>query len=191
MMIDKKRGKNCSALTVDVRLLRVGHQPAVVPVVGHAVVVVVVVAGVAFAVAVVVGLVAVGDVGAVVPGVLLAVLVNVLVVITPVSHQVVVGVPLRNGSPPHPPAKCTYGRCCFSFFFAFPPLTVRCLPAVGCVGEDSCRTGHRRRPSRCLSARRCRPKRSCRAHLEPLVKESGQVRQYQMAALSKFDVRKP
>lgn len=121
MMIDKKRGKNCSALTVDVRLLRVGHQPAVVPVVGHAVVVVVVVAGVAFAVAVVVGLVAVGDVGAVVPGVLLAVLVNVLVVITPVSHQVVVGVPLRNGSPPHPPAKCTYGRCCFSFFFAFPP----------------------------------------------------------------------
>lgn len=84
-----------ASLTVRVLLVPVGHQSAVVPVIRDTVVVVVMVAGVPFAVLVVVGLVAVGDVRTVVQRVLVAVLVDIIVVVTHVPHQVAVGVQLQ------------------------------------------------------------------------------------------------
>ena len=99
LTIDAKESKlivrsGSDVLTVGVHLVLVGRQPAVVLLVGDAVVVIVVVAGVALAVLVLVGLVGVGHVGAVVQVVLVAVLVDVLVVVALVSHQVVVNVRL-------------------------------------------------------------------------------------------------
>lgn len=82
-------------LTVRVQLVPVGHQSAVVPVIRYTVVVIIVVAGVSLPVLVVVSLVAVGDVGTVVQRVLVAILVDVIAVITHVSHQVTVGVQLQ------------------------------------------------------------------------------------------------
>lgn len=82
-------------LTIRIQLVPVGHQSAVVPVIRYTVVVVVMVAGVSLPVLVVVGLVAVGDVGTVVQRVLVAVLVDVIVVVAHVPHQVAVRVKLQ------------------------------------------------------------------------------------------------
>lgn len=90
-----------ATLTVRVQLVPVGHQPAVVPVIRDAVVVIVVVAGVSLPVLVVVCLVAVGDVGTVVKRVLVAVLIDVLVVVTHVPDQVTVRVELQTHTRMH------------------------------------------------------------------------------------------
>jgi hypothetical protein len=75
-------------LTIRVQLVRVGHQTTVVFLVGDAIVVVVVVTGVALAVLVVVDLVCVGDVWTVVQVVLVPILVDVLVAVALVPHEV-------------------------------------------------------------------------------------------------------
>lgn len=83
------------SLTIRVQLVPVGHQSAVVSVVRNAIVVVVMVTDVTFPVVVVVCLVAVGDVRAVVHRVLVAILIDVLIVVARVSHQVAVRVKLE------------------------------------------------------------------------------------------------
>lgn len=75
-------------LTIRVLLVGIGHEPAVVPVVRNAVIVIVMVAGVSLAVFVVVGLVGVGYVGTVVQVVLVAIFINILIVVTGVSNEV-------------------------------------------------------------------------------------------------------
>ena len=87
--------KNITTLTIKVQLVPVGNQSAVVPVVRDTVVVIVVVARVSLAVVIMVGLVAIGDVGAVVQSVLVAVLIDVVVVVAHVPHQVAVRVTLQ------------------------------------------------------------------------------------------------
>lgn len=77
-----------STLTIRVQLIRVKGQPAVVFFIWDAIIVVVMVAGITFTILVVVGLVGVGDVRAVVHVVLVTVFVNVLVVVTFVSHAI-------------------------------------------------------------------------------------------------------
>lgn len=90
-----------ATLTVRVQLVPVWHQPAVVPVVRDAIVVVVMVADVSLPVLVVVRLVAVGDVGTVVKRVLVAVLIDVLVVVAHVPDQVTVRVELQGHTHMH------------------------------------------------------------------------------------------
>lgn len=82
-------------LTIGVLLVGIGHEPAVVPVVRNAVIVIVMVAGVSLAVFVVVGLVGVGYVGTVVQVVLVAIFINILIVVTGVSNEVRVRVKLE------------------------------------------------------------------------------------------------
>lgn len=81
-------------LTIGVDLVRVEGQSAVIFLIWDPVIVIIVVAGISFSVFVVVGLVSVGDVGAVVQVILVAVLINVLVAVTLVSHTVVIRVNL-------------------------------------------------------------------------------------------------
>lgn len=80
--------KGFSRLTIGVLLVRVGHESAVVPVVGNAVVVIVMVTGVSLAIFVMVGLVGIGHIGTVVQVVLVAVLIDILVVVASVSNAV-------------------------------------------------------------------------------------------------------
>jgi len=87
-------------LTIRVQLIWVKRQPAVVLLIGNAVVVVVMVARVTLAILVVVYLVGVGYVGAVVQVVLVAVLVNVLVVVALVSDEIRVRVKLQENRIP-------------------------------------------------------------------------------------------
>lgn len=87
-------------LTIGVLLVGIGHEPAVVPVIRNAVIVIVMVAGVSLAVFVVVGLVGIGYIGTVVQVVLVAIFINILIVVTGVSNEVRVRVKLereRNG----------------------------------------------------------------------------------------------
>ena len=81
-------------LTIGVDLVRVEGQSAVIFLVWDPVIVIIVVAGVSLSVFVVVGLVSVGDVGAVVQVVLVAIFIDVLVAVTLVSHTVVIRVNL-------------------------------------------------------------------------------------------------
>lgn len=69
-------------------MIGVGDESAVVFVVRYTIIVIIVIAGVSFAVLVMVGLVGIGDVGAVVKVVLMAILVDVLVAVTLVSDVV-------------------------------------------------------------------------------------------------------
>lgn len=80
--------------TVSVQLVLIGSQSAVVLVIRYAIIVVIIVARVPFTVLVMVGLVGIGHVGTVVQVVLMAILVNVLVVVALISHQVVVDISL-------------------------------------------------------------------------------------------------
>lgn len=81
-------------LTIGVDLVRVEGQSAVIFLIWDPVIVIIVVAGISFSVFVVVGLVSVGDVGAVVQVVLVAVFIDVLVAVTLISHTVVIRVNL-------------------------------------------------------------------------------------------------
>lgn len=92
---DLRFRETVTTLTIRVQLVPVGHQSAVVPVIRYTIVVVVMVAGISLPVLVMVGLVAVGNVGTVVQRVLVAILVDVIVVVAHVTHQVAVRVELQ------------------------------------------------------------------------------------------------
>lgn len=93
-MCDENDKRGQKFLTVRIQLVGVGGQSAIVLVIRYTIVIIIKVACVSFAVFVVVGLVGVGHVRTVVQVVLMAIFVNILVVVTLVSHQVVVYVHL-------------------------------------------------------------------------------------------------
>lgn len=83
-------------LTIRVQLVCIGCQSAVVPVIRYTIVVIIRVTCVPFAIFVVVSLVGVGHIGTVVLVVLMTIFINVLVIITVISDQVVVYIGLLN-----------------------------------------------------------------------------------------------
>lgn len=82
-------------LTIRIQLIGIESQSTVVFVIGDAIIVIVMVAGVPFAVLVMVGLVGIRDVWAVVQVVLVSILVDVLVAVALVSHTVVIRIHLQ------------------------------------------------------------------------------------------------
>lgn len=77
-------------LTIRVQLIRIERQPAVVFIIRDAIVVVIMVTGVTFAILVMVSLVGVGNIRAVVQVVLVSILINVLIAVALVSHAVII-----------------------------------------------------------------------------------------------------
>ena len=85
---------NITTLTIRVQLVRVGCQPAVVLVVRYTIIIIIIVTSVSFAILVMVSLVGVGHIWTVVQVVLMAVFINVLVIVTLISNQVIVNISL-------------------------------------------------------------------------------------------------
>lgn len=161
----------CVKLTIRVQLVSIRHQPAVIPVVRDTVIVIVMVTDVSLPILVVVGLVAIGDVGAVVQRVLVAVFVNVIVVVTHVPHKVTVRVELHTRTHTHINIVAESSRLLSIHSYKCVCACVSLcssLPVVGYVAEDSCHTGLQLRPGLCLSGQCYKCRDSCRGHSEPL-----------------------
>jgi len=71
-------------------LIFVGHQSAVVLVIGDSVIIVVKITSISFPIFVMVGLVGVGNVGTIIQAVLVAVLINVLIVVALIPNSVII-----------------------------------------------------------------------------------------------------
>lgn len=144
----------CYIPTVRVQLVLVGSQSAIVLVIRYAIIVVIIVARVPFTVLVVVSLVGIGHIGTVVQVVLMAILIDVLVVVTLISHQVIVYVGLTKERSLS--MSCTKVCECMyrhSHWYG--------IPDQGCAAMGSCHTGPQLRPCPCPSGQCCTRMGSC------------------------------
>ena len=86
-------------LTIRVQLIRVESQSAVVFIIGDAIIIIIIITSISFPILVVISLIGIGNVGAVVQIVLMAVFINVLVAVTFISHTIRVCVKLLKRMP--------------------------------------------------------------------------------------------
>ena len=109
----ERDGARERAFTVRIQLVFVGYQSAVVLVIRNAVVVVIEVAGISFAVLVVVGLIGIGYVGTVVQVVLMSVLIYVLVIVARISNLIIICISLyqKDQFPCHIQCKPSTSKC--------------------------------------------------------------------------------
>lgn len=164
----------CHILTIRVQLVSVGCQSAVVPVVRYAIIIIIIVTCVSFAILVVVSLVGVGHVGTVVQVVLMAVFIDVLVIVTLISNQVIVYVSLLDKY-----------RQRLTVLTLSVPTVLECViiciytvcgsvPGQGCAAMDSCHTGHQLHPCQCPSGQCCTHRGNCLARSE-FLRKKGQL----------------
>lgn len=85
-------------LTIRISLVGIKFQSAVIPVIRNTIIIIIEIAGITLAVLIVVGLVGIGNVGTVVQIVLVTILIDILIVVTFVTHKVRVGISLELGN---------------------------------------------------------------------------------------------
>lgn len=145
----------CYILTIRVQLVRVGCKSAVVLIIRYTIIIIIIVTCIPFAILVMVSLVGIGHVGTVVQVVLVAVFINVLVIITLISNQVIVYVILMDRYRQMLKVSVLHRNVIMHRGF---------IPGQDCVAMDSCHTGHRLHPCLCPSGQCCIHMGSCHSH---------------------------
>lgn len=149
----------CYILTIRVQLVCIGCKSAVVLIIRYTIIIIIIVTCVPFAILVMVSLVGVGHVGTVVQVVLIAVFIDILVIITLISNQVIVYVVLmeRYRQMLKVLTRSTMLHRIAIMYCGF-------IPGQDCVAMDSCHTGHQHHPCPCPSGQCCTHTGSCHSH---------------------------
>lgn len=149
----------CYMLTIRVQLVRVWCKSAVVLIIRYTIIIIIIVTCVPFAILVMVSLVGIGHVGTVVQVVLIAIFINVLVIITLISNQVIVYIGLMDRYR-QVLKVLTHSILLYRNVIMHYGL----IPGQDCVAMDSYHTGHQLHPCQCPSGQCCTHMGSCHSH---------------------------